>query len=322
MNRTIKGIKQNGEEVWFSPQELRASELNAWQGWTCSVGQKNIAIDENGNMQGGDCGIGGNLGNIYGEFRIPNKDEWHVCPLKHCSCFFDKGVRKFSKDENSKFYSFEDPNLPLKFEWFLSSKCNYECWYCPKDYHSKLPHKNSTDNVMKGLDNLFNKLRGKTFTMGFWGGEPTLFPGYIEICKKINNYGSRVFTTTNGSRSVAFYTKLINYSCISLSVHQQFFDEKRMINNIKAILEEKRKIKTKNWLMIRLMVAPGSLSYWKIFLKKLETEVPKFTQEAKVTLNSLVGLSDDLSEWTDNIMEGYTSKELEILTKYGRLTEK
>ena len=84
MNRTIKGIKQNGEEVWFSPQELRASELNAWQGWTCSVGQKNIAIDENGNMQGGDCGIGGNLGNIYGEFRIPNKDEWHVCPLKHC----------------------------------------------------------------------------------------------------------------------------------------------------------------------------------------------------------------------------------------------
>ena len=74
--------------------------------------------------------------------------------------------------------------------------------------------------------------------------------------------------------------------------------------------------------MIRLMVAPGSLSYWKIFLKKLETEVPKFTQEAKVTLNSLVGLSDDLSEWTDNIMEGYTSKELEILTKYGRLTEK
>ena len=39
MSKTIRGIKQNGEEVWFSPQQLRAEKLNAWKGWQCSVAQ-------------------------------------------------------------------------------------------------------------------------------------------------------------------------------------------------------------------------------------------------------------------------------------------
>ena len=321
-SKTIRGIKQNGEEVWFSPQKLRATKLNAWKGWQCSVGQLNIAIDEDGNLQGGDCGVGGNLGNIYKEFRIPSKDEWHTCPLSHCSCFFDIGVPKYTKNKDSEFVYFDDPKLQLKFEWFLSAKCNYECSYCPAPYHNKLPHKNSTEKVMTGLDNIFNKLQGKAFTINFWGGEPTLFPNYIHICKKVNDYGSTVFTTTNGSRSEKYLRELIHNSCISISVHEKFFNTERMIKNIKGILEEKRKNKIKNWLMIRCMVEPGSLQNWQIFIRQLQTKVPEFVTEAKVTLNSLVSLTPITKEWTDDLMSEYTPRELKILSKYGRLTEK
>ena len=52
VSKTIKGVKQNGEEIWYSPQELRATKLNKWKGWLCSVGQNNIAITENGDMKG------------------------------------------------------------------------------------------------------------------------------------------------------------------------------------------------------------------------------------------------------------------------------
>lgn len=321
-NKTIKGIKSTGDIVWFSPQELRVSKLNAWKGWTCSVGQSNIAIAENGDMKGGDCGVGGNLGNIYKEFKIPTTNDWHICPLSHCSCFFDIGVPKYTLDKNSEFSRFEDPNLPLKFEWFLSAKCNYACKYCPDPYHSKLPHKNTVKNVFIGLDNLFEYLDGKTFTMGFWGGEPTLFPNYIEICKKVNKYGSRVFTTTNGSRSTKYFKELIHHSCISISVHEKFYKQERMVDCIKGILEEKRKYKLNNWLMIRCMVEPGSLKHWEWFIRKLQKEVPQFINEAKVTLNSLVGLAPDSLEWTEELIEGYSDKELKILSKYGRLTEK
>ena len=232
VSKTIKGVKQNGEEMWYSPQELRISKLNAWKGWLCSVGQNNIAIAENGDMKGGDCGVGGYLGNIYNTFKIPTENDWHICSLNHCSCFFDIGVPKYTPSKKSEFISFEDPNTSLKFEWFLSAKCNYECQYCPDGYHNKLPHKNTSKNVITGLNNLFNYLDNKKFTMSFWGGEPTLFPNYINICKILNDYGSSVFTTTNGSRSDKYLKELIHHSCISISIHEKFYDQNRIIKNI------------------------------------------------------------------------------------------
>ena len=74
--------------------------------------------------------------------------------------------------------------------------------------------------------------------------------------------------------------------------------------------------------MIRCMVEPSSLKHWKLFIKKLQKEVPQFINEAKVTLNSLVGLAPDSLEWTEELIDGYSDKELKILSKYGRLTEK
>jgi len=317
--KTIIGIKQDGTVEEFYPQELRASKLNAWKGWKCSVGQYNIAISENGDMKGGDCGIGGYLGNIYEGFHIPT--EWHTCTIDYCSCFFDIGVPKISQDPNSDYKEFRLKELGLKFEWFLSAKCNYACKYCPDTIHNNLPHKNTSKQVFTGLDNLFKKLDGKTFTMSFWGGEPTMFPDYIEICKKINDYGARVFTTTNGSRSEKYLAELIHHSCLSISVHQDSYDQDRMINNIKAIINEIDKNKLENWIMVRCMVKPGSLSHWKAFVERLQNEIPNFTNKAKLTLNTLVGILPDRSAFTEDLLVGYTEKELNILKKYGRLTD-
>lgn len=317
--KTIVGIKADGTREEFYPQELRASKLNAWKGWSCSVGQYNIAISENGDMKGGDCGVGGYLGNIYEEFRIPT--EWHVCPLDYCSCFFDIGVPKRSLNPKSEYVEFTSKEVDLKFEWFLSAKCNYACTYCPDSYHNNLPHKNSSAQVFKGLDNLFEKLNGRTFTMSFWGGEPTLFPDYIPICKKINDYGARVFTTTNGSRSAKYLAELIHHSCLSISVHEDSYNQDRMIKNIKAIVTETKKHNLKNWVMVRCMAQPGKLQHWKSFIKALNREIPNFKESIKLTLNTLVEISSDKTNLSDDLLAGYTEKELALLKKFGRLTD-
>lgn len=272
-------------------------------------------------MIGGDCGVGGKLGNLYEDFRIPNENEWHICPKDYCSCFFDIGVPKKSLDSKSDFIEFRAKELGLKFEWFLSAKCNYDCAYCPSLIHNNLPHKNTSEQVFKGLDNLFIKLGGKTFTMSLWGGEPTLFPDYIEICKKINDYGSRVFTTTNGSRSKKYLSELIHHSCISISVHQDSYDQDRMINNIKSIVQEIHDNNLSNWIMVRCMVLPGSLSHWKKFVFRLSNEIPNYDESIKLSLNTLVSLSPDKTEFTDVLMPQYTKKELDLLHTYGRLTK-
>lgn len=317
--KTIIGTKRDGTIEEFYPQELRASKLNAWKGWSCSVGQYNIAISENGDMKGGDCGVGGHLGNIYEDFRIPT--EWHVCTLDYCSCFFDIGVPKRSLNSESEYVEFKSKEVDLKFEWFLSAKCNYACTYCPDGFHNNLPHKNTSDRVFKGLDNLFEKLNGRTFTMSFWGGEPTMFPDYIPICKKINDYGARVFTTTNGSRSAKYLAELIHHSCLSISVHQDSYNQDRMIKNIKAIVAETKKHSLKNWVMVRCMAQPGKLQHWKDFIKKLNKEIPNFKESVKLTLNTLVELSPDKATLSDDLLAGYTDKELALLKKFGRLTD-
>ena len=271
-------------------------------------------------MIGGDCGVAGLLGNIYEDFRIPTEDEWHICPIDYCSCFFDIGVPKKSLDSDSDFKEFRAKDLGLKFEWFLSAKCNFDCAYCPSTIHNNLPHKNTAEQIFKGLENLFTKLNGKTFTMSLWGGEPTMFPQYIDICKKINDYGSRVFTTTNGSRSKKYLSELIHHSCISISVHQDSYDQDRMISNIRGIVDEVKKHNLPNWLMVRCMVLPGSFSHWQNFIFKLQNEIPDFDESLKLTLNTLVSLTPDKTDWTESLMPEYTEKELKLLNKYGRLT--
>ena len=68
------------------------------------------------------------------------------------------------------------------------------------------------------------------------------------------------------------------------------------------------------------MVAPGSLQKWQIFIKKLEKDVPEIITQAKVALNSLLKLTPDSLEMGNELLSEYTPKEIQILSKYGRLT--
>jgi len=326
--KNIIGITKDGSYKKLSLQEIRVKKLNSWKGWHCSVGQLNISIDENGNMKGGDCGVGGFLGNLYTD-DIKLSEKWHICTKNYCSCMFDIPVVKVkdkkylniinNKKEasNEEFVHFSGINNSLRFEWFISSKCNYNCSYCPTNYHNKNPHKNSYENIINGVDKL-NNLNIK-YNVSFWGGEPTLFPKYIDICNKITEKGNSVYTVTNGSRSSSYLKDLINYSSLNISLHEEFLDIKKITNNIIHIIEEIENKKLTNWIMLRCMVKPGSLSYWYNFLKNLKEEIPDFDKKIKVTLNTLLYLTEDNCDLTDNLIN-YSDNEIEILTKFGRLT--
>jgi hypothetical protein len=327
-SKNIIAIAEDGSYKKLSLQEIRASKLNTWKDWYCSVGQLNISIDENGDMIGGDCGVGGYLGNVYNNIQLSNK--WHKCTIDYCSCMFDIPVLKVKEEKyinikksdlqniDNKFVYFKGNTDILRFEWFLSSKCNYECSYCPENFHNKLPHKNSYEKILIGINNL-NNLNIK-YNISFWGGEPTLFPNYIDICKIIVEKGNSVFTVTNGSRSSTFFKKLIHYSSLNISLHQEFLNTENMIKNLKTILQEIENNNLTNWVMIRCMVKPGSLSYWNNFIKILKNEIPNFENKLKVTLNTLVYKTESNLDFTKSIQD-YSEKEIQILTKFGRLTD-
>jgi MoaA/NifB/PqqE/SkfB family radical SAM enzyme len=83
--------------------------------------------------------------------------------------------------------------------WFITEKCNFSCEYCsivnPRGFR-KLLH--NVKRALKGscprkfdiydeLDNILARFRetGMRFTFGFTGGEPLVYPRFLEICSRI-----------------------------------------------------------------------------------------------------------------------------------------
>lgn len=70
----------------------------------------------------------------------------------------------------------------LEFDWHLTNRCNFYCEYChPQIRHvlnRKHLHEPSPDLVVRRFDEL-----GKVCLVHMSGGEPFMFPGFVELCE-------------------------------------------------------------------------------------------------------------------------------------------
>jgi pyruvate formate lyase activating enzyme len=80
------------------------------------------------------------------------------------------------------------------------SGCNFDCPYCHNPElvggQSTCPNRIDTDDLYRFLDQRRNFLDGVVVS----GGEPTLQPGLLELCRNIKDFGFPVKLDTNGSR--------------------------------------------------------------------------------------------------------------------------
>lgn len=69
-------------------------------------------------------------------------------------------------------------------QWNLTSQCNFGCTYC----FGKTPPNKKTINRIN-IDAVMTTLEkdGRTFRIGFTGGEPFLIPNFTDACKKITD---------------------------------------------------------------------------------------------------------------------------------------
>ncbi|WNY23648.1 GTP 3',8-cyclase [Methanimicrococcus hongohii] len=77
----------------------------------------------------------------------------------------------------------------------LNAVCNYRCGFCFAKH---------LDDILMTPDqwkSIFNDLKKMGITkINFAGGEPTLYPYFIELCKLAKNMGFTVSVVTNGSK--------------------------------------------------------------------------------------------------------------------------
>ena len=122
--------------------------------------------------------------------------------------------------------------------WQVSDVCNYKCTYCnPGNYGGN--HKNTAvDQYISVLDKLINNFVAddyKYFKFFFSGGEPTIWPPLIEICKYIRSkvkYAT-IAVNTNLSRSPDWWKKNHHFfDDVVASFHIEGCDQENYLKNI------------------------------------------------------------------------------------------
>tara|TARA_A100001035_G_scaffold200284_1_gene160772 strand:+ start:797 stop:1777 length:981 start_codon:yes stop_codon:yes gene_type:complete len=91
--------------------------------------------------------------------------------------------------------------------WVSHTYCNYSCDYCvPEFYNGKYRWKDDFTDIINLVKN-FRKNSPLRFDI--MGGEPTLWPKFSDLCKKINDTGEKNYITfsTNGSRTINWWKK-------------------------------------------------------------------------------------------------------------------
>lgn len=294
-NKIIRTYNPKGQFTDRTVDQIIASKQNQWKGWLCSAGVNHIYIDFDGDVYRGNCRIGGTQGNIFSGFELSR--EWIECTADFCGCGSDIMTAKVktAKDASlllnlneiphggkskrianvSEVVAVETAFRPpphIRVQWDLGRRCNYSCSYCWPTAHSSTEPLKSHDSLIQAAADLLEKLpRNKKVLFQFGGGEPTLYPRYLEFLQFLKGKGHSAVTTTNGSRHYSFFKDLIQLSSINLSVHFEFADLAKLKTNIQSVLKVLNEKQCNESLEIKLMTPPGVVRKSKSFVDELKT---------------------------------------------------
>jgi MoaA/NifB/PqqE/SkfB family radical SAM enzyme len=141
--------------------------------------------------------------------------------------------------------------------WKLTTRCNYDCMYCPTMWHDTTSTNHSLEVLQAAWTDIFNQTKSKNlkYKISFSGGEVTsnrhFLPFVAWLRENYNNYILKLLVTTNGSATLKYYTNLYqSIDNISFSVHSEHVDEQEFFDMIVAL---KNSIATDKFLHVNIM---------------------------------------------------------------------
>lgn len=148
----------------------------------------------------------------------------------------------------------------LQVTWVINTICSNKCAYCVPDLHSGHNHGYTWEAVKLFFDELF--IRYPKIHVSIAGGEPTMSPFLLDLCKMIHEKGSTVGLTTNGTRNVEYYSELSKYvNYIVFSYHPQYGDRNKVLEKINASINN-------CYCSLRIMMDP---KHWDVAVNMYNT---------------------------------------------------
>ncbi len=221
------------DDGWFNKVRRKGS--------LCSAGHTSALIFPDGKVA--RCGQVGErfiLGNFF-DAGLKLHDKPMVCDAEYCPCQEDNIEGDGQGQEESRIVSLTKeadtkdlsiPKIKTRFAWDIHYKCNFRCPYCwfYKDW-ARLGVRNlylSPDEWMEHWKRIHDSY-GET-KIEIVGGEPFIYPGFIELVKKLSCLHS-IKVTTNLSGNIEQFVKEIDPERVELDLnfHALFIDLETVI---------------------------------------------------------------------------------------------
>lgn len=131
-----------------------------------------------------------------------------------------------------------DRDSPVNYkhvEWKLHNVCNYDCSFCIPEFKSGNERWKSIDIYKAYVDQLHTSASGKKVWILLSGGEPTLFPEFMDLCIYIKSKGMYVSVISNGSRSLRWWKELRDtnsLSCLYITYHSEQTSDYKHVSDV------------------------------------------------------------------------------------------
>ena len=338
--KPIRTYDSKGRWRDWSTDELVGQKLNYMQGWKCGAGVDSLFIDMDGAIWTASCRVGGQLGNVWEDFNVP--DEWIDCPRDSCSCGADLFIPKSAtmdtknllrksqgletqfdlKKEDLQVFVATERTHASEFKqvyWEIGRRCNYDCSYCWPWIHNNYEAHKKLDQLMKATKLIEDKfIKGKKVNFIISGGEPTANKDFLPWLRYLHSCGHHVSLHSNGSRLPEYYKEIIHYGDLNISVHFEFYNREKLVKVVQAVVEEK--VSNKNQgvghLEIKFMMCPHDREEALILESELKN-IPEFVNYCTWAFvpvrgslqNKNIVAIDPANDDTNRIMEGYTEED-------------
>ena len=164
----------------------------------------------------------------------------------------------------------------VKIEWNLGKRCNFNCSYCDEFTHDNKSKHLDFETAKKTVDKITEKLSDKTIKINLTGGEPTVNPEFEKILDYMYNKGIDVGVTTNGSRTLEFYKKILpKLATLIFSYHMEYHKREVIPENIVELKKIADDLDKHVHLHVHMMMLPTMFDEAKKVIDFLkENEVP------------------------------------------------
>lgn len=124
----------------------------------------------------------------------------------------------------------------FKIEWNMGKRCNFNCSYCAEFTHDNSSKHLPYEVAKKTVDKILEKTRGKKIKINLTGGEPTVNPEIEKIVDYMYSKGIDVGITTNGSRKLDFYERILpKLASLIFSYHMEYHGREVLPENIVSL---------------------------------------------------------------------------------------